>query len=345
MHQFGNKLVNAGVQSRSWRLPAGVVYSYGAVAVASCVGALFPASAARVLGPVLLVGLVGLGIAHGACDQLVLPAYRPVQRMGWVYLVRFGAGYLGLAVAVGLGWWWWPGAAVGLFFALSAWHWGSADAPAHPQRGVWVLHSLLRGALLLVLPAAWWPLQTAHHVNGLLAVAGAAPVMASRWPEVAAGLAQLVLAGHLLLWAYCNWQRVPGRWQRDALEVGLLVGLFWALPPLLGLGVYFVFWHSLQHVLRLAPLLGYAASAEQPWLAPGREVAFFVRRALPMLGVSSALLGGAYCLQSAWLPGSTTWLGLGVVAAAVLTLPHALLVSLVMDAPKWRQVPRPTGEG
>jgi Brp/Blh family beta-carotene 15,15'-monooxygenase len=325
----------------STQLPAGVVYSYGAVVLASCVGVLFPGVAARVLGPLLLVGLVGLGIAHGACDQLVLPAYRPVQRTGWMYQVRFGAGYLGLAVAVGLGWWQWPQAAVALFFMLSAWHWGSADAPSYPQRGVWVLHSLLRGALLLALPAAWWPLETAHHVNGLLVLAGAAPVVAGRWPEVVAGLSGLVGVGHLLLWAWFGGQQLPGRWRRDALEVGLLAGLFWALPPLLGLGVYFVFWHSLQHVLRLTPVLGYRrATSGRPWLTLGQEIAFFVRRALPMLGLSSALLVGTYGLQRTWLPGGSTWLGLAVLAAAVVTLPHALLVSLVMDAPKWRRAPR-----
>jgi Brp/Blh family beta-carotene 15,15'-monooxygenase len=340
MSDTTSQAARSGARGLSARLPAGVAYSYGAVGLASGVGALLPGAAASVLGPVLLVGLAGLGIAHGACDQLVLPAYRPVPRRGWAYQLRFGAGYLGLAVAVGLAWWQWPGAAVGLFFLLSAWHWGSADAPAYPRRGVWVLHSLLRGALLLALPAAWWPLETAHHVNGLLAVAGAAPVMASRWPGAAAGLASLVLAGHLLLWACFSWQRMPGRWHRDALEVGLLAGLFWALPPLLGLGVYFVFWHSLQHVLRLTPLLGYTAQAGQPWLALGREVAFFVRRALPMLGLSSALLLGAYGLLRTWLPGGSTWLSLAVLAAAVLTLPHALLVSLVMDASKWRRAPR-----
>lgn len=339
MHAADCQLLRPGAAAT--RLPAGVGYSYGAVAAASCVGALWPGAAAGVLGPVLVVGLVGLGVAHGACDQLVLPAYRPGRRVGWAYLVRFGAGYLGLAVAVGLGWWRWPGAAVGLFFALSAWHWGSADAPAYPRRGVWVLHSLLRGALLLLLPTLWWPLATAQHVAGLLAVAGAAPVVAGRWAGVSAALGGLVLAGHLLLWAYFCWQRAPGRWHRDALEVGLLAGLFWALPPLLGLGVYFVFWHSLQHVLRLTPLLGYKAKAGRPWLALGQEVAFFGRRALPMLGLSSALLAGAYALQRTWRPGAGTWLGLAVLAAAVITLPHALLVSLVMDAPKWRRASRP----
>ena len=41
-------------------------------------------------------------MAHGACDQLVLPAHRPVGGSWVAYLVRFVAVYLGLAVIPGL---------------------------------------------------------------------------------------------------------------------------------------------------------------------------------------------------------------------------------------------------
>ena len=315
--------------------PAGLGHWYprGAVAVAAGVGALCPAQAAAVLGPALLVGLVGLGIAHGACDQLVLPAHRPVRGPWRTYLWQFVLGYLGLAGVAGLGWWLWPGAAVGVFFGLTAWHWGSADAPAHPRTVVWLAHSLLRGGLLLAVPAWSWPAETARSVNGLLALAGAAPVAGSAW----AWLAPAVLAGHAGLWAYFAWEGHARRGCRDAGEVLLLLGLGVALPPLLALGVYFVFWHSLQHVLRLVPLLGYMAPGRRgPPLAA--ELAFFFRRAWPVLGISLAALGAAYALaRAAQLPaGPDGWVGLAVVAAAVVTLPHALLVSLVMDAPRWR---------
>ena len=318
-----------------------MAYSYGAVGTAIGLGMLGPDWAGAVLGPVLLAGLVGLGMAHGACDQLVLPAHHHLRGPRWRYLLRFGMGYLALAGAVGVGWWQWPTATVGLFFGLTAWHWGSADAPAHPRRSVWLAHSLLRGALLFAVPAWAWPAETAQHVQGLLALAGAAPATGF-WvgSSIGAVALALVLAGHLGLWAVLARQQAVGRAHRDAQEVLLLGGLCAALPPLLALGVYFVFWHSLQHVLRLTPLLGYAAGPGRTWTALGRELVFFSRRALPVLLVSGGALAGAYALGRAWLPAQDAWLGLAVLAASVVTLPHALLVSVVMDAPKWRPGPR-----
>ncbi|RZL14881.1 MAG: hypothetical protein EOO62_04290, partial [Hymenobacter sp.] len=100
-------------------------YSYGLVLAATGLGLLAPAWAGRVLGPPLLLGLVLLGVAHGACDQWVVPATHPAwARHQGRYWAVFLGGYLGLAALVGALWWRWPGLAVAFFFGLSAWHWG-----------------------------------------------------------------------------------------------------------------------------------------------------------------------------------------------------------------------------
>jgi Brp/Blh family beta-carotene 15,15'-monooxygenase len=314
-------------------------YSYVAIAGASLLGWVFPGAALPVLGPLVLIGLLGLGLMHGACDQLVLPAVGQVRGRQTTYFLRFTLGYLSLAAAAGLGWWLWPGIAISLFFLLTVWHWGSADAPPQPgQRTLWVLHSVLRGTLLFAVPLRWWPGELSHHVNGLLAFAGALPLNPAWFTRLAAGLWPLVVAGHLGLWGYYAFQGATQRWRTDVGEVGLLLALFLTLSPLLALGVYFVFWHSLQHMLRLNRVFGYATGVGRPrsWAILGQEVAFFTKRALPSLGLSLLVPAGLYLLLPTRLVGGNNLLGIAVVTAALLTLPHALLVSLTLDAVNWR---------
>jgi Brp/Blh family beta-carotene 15,15'-monooxygenase len=309
--------------------------SYVVVLAAATVGWLAPAWAGWVLGPALLLGLVLLGVAHGACDQYVVPATHPaLARDRARYWAVFLGGYLGLAAAVGLLWWWRPGLAVAFFFGLSAWHWGSGDAPAARYRAQWLAHSLLRGGLLFALPLWFWPAATRSLTSGLLVLAGATPVPAAALAAVVRWLGPLVLGGHLALWL-SYWRtgqrRLAGT---DILEALLLGLLLLALPPLLSASVYFVFWHSLQHVLRMAALMGPPATAGGAAL--GAQLGFFWRRAAPLLAVSVLGLTVAYGL--AWAHGASgpALVSLGLLAASVVTLPHALLVTMGLDAARWR---------
>ncbi|WP_157547530.1 Brp/Blh family beta-carotene 15,15'-dioxygenase [Hymenobacter sp. DG25A] len=321
-------------------------YSYAAVLAATGVGLAFPNQAALLLALPLAVGMVVLGIAHGACDQLVVPARQPAGRAaaGWHYWLRFLLSYLGLAAVVGLLWWRWPATTVGVFFGLTIWHWGSADAPSSEQvpAGWWLLHSLLRGVLLFAVPAWWWPTETAAIVNGLLAFAGAAAVAPLRFGQAAAALGLLALGGHLVLWGRYASRRRWGLLRTELVEVPVLVALLLILPPKLSVSVYFIFWHSLQHVLRLNGWLGYPRAAGVS--TPPRlrfnlmaQLAFFLRRAAPLLAIScGALLVLGHVLADR-LSGETTWFSLALIVASIVTLPHALLVTLVMDAHHWQR--------
>jgi Brp/Blh family beta-carotene 15,15'-monooxygenase len=312
-------------------------YSYMVVLVAGLVGWLAPGWAGWVLGPALLLGLVLLGVAHGACDQYVVPATHPaLTRRPGRYWVVFLGGYLGLAAAVGLLWWWQPGLAVAFFFGLSAWHWGSGDAPAAARyRAQWLVHSVLRGGLLFAVPLWVWLPDTRALTNDLLALAGAASVSAAALAETARWLGPLVLAGHLGLWGsyWLSGQRRLAL--TDMLETLLLSFLLMALPPLLSASVYFVFWHSLQHVLRMTALMGQPFAGGLPAL--GRQVGFFWRRSAPLLAVSVAGLAVLYGLAWARAASGPVLISLALLVASVVTLPHALLVTLGLDAARWRR--------
>jgi len=303
---------------------------------AGLVGWLAPAWAAWVLGPALLLGLVLLGVAHGACDQYVVPATHPaLARHRGHYWAAFLGGYLGLAAAVGLLWWCQPGLAVAFFFGLSAWHWGSGDAPAARYRAQWLAHSLLRGALLFAVPLWFWPAETRTLINDLLALAGATPVRALAIAAAADWLGPLVLAGHFSLWVSYWLTRQLWLARTDMQEVLLLSFLLVALPPLLSASVYFVFWHSLQHVLRMNALMGQPFGGNLPELRA--QLGFFLRRSAPLLAISVAALAVLYGLAWARAASGPMLISLALLVASVVTLPHALLVTLGLDAGRWRR--------
>ena len=312
-------------------------YSYAAVAAAVVVGLLAPGAAAWVLGPALLVGMVLLGVAHGACDQFVVPATHPALAQSKVrYWAVFLGSYLGLAAAVAAVWWWQPALALTLFFGLTAWHWGSADAPAPTAthgRGQWLAHSLLRGGLLFAVPLWRWPAETGAVLNGLLDLTGAIPVAAPVLARVVAVLGPVVVAGHGLLWLNYGWQGQQGLVRTDLLEVLLLTALLVVLPPVLSAGAYFVFWHSLQHVLRMNELMDKTGATLRAGI--GAEIGFFLRRSAPLLLVSLGALAVLYGLAWVRAADGSVLVSLALLVASVVTLPHALLVTLGMDAARW----------
>ncbi|MEO7057935.1 MAG: Brp/Blh family beta-carotene 15,15'-dioxygenase, partial [Caldimonas sp.] len=252
------------------------------------------------------------------------------------YWAGFLAGYLGLAAVVGLLWWQQPGLTLVLFFGLTAWHWGSGDAPRQGvKRNQWLAHSLLRGSLLFAVPLWHWPTETQAIVNGLLALTGAAPAKLALLGPAAAWLALAIALGHGALWISYVRQGQRDLARTDALEVLLLVVLLLVLPPVLAAGVYFVFWHSLQHVLRMNQLMDHNGRA--PRRSLGQELVFFLRRSAPLLLVSVAALAVLFGLAWARAANGTVLVSLALLAASIVTLPHALLVTLGMDATRWRR--------
>ena len=146
-------------------------------------------------------------------------------------------------------------------------------------------------------------------------------------------LGPVAASGLLLVWSLLAWRHAYAPLCADLTQTLVLLVLLATLPPVLSVAVYFVFWHSLQHVLRMNRVMGYAADT-----APGyngrellRQLGFFTRRALPLLLVSLGAIWVLYQLMLPRLPDGSALFSLALVVASVVTLPHALLVSLVLD--------------
>jgi len=193
--------------------------------------AIAPESAAGAAFVPLLVGMVFLGLPHGALDHLV-PA-----RMGVAWgrrpstLALFLAGYVGLAGAFLWLWTAAPALAFGGFLVATVWHWGQGDVDflerfLGRRRGGRIDHAaavVLRGALPVAVPVlvqtevAEGLFATAAVATGAVAVGG----LGLGAPAVGWGLggALLALAGVYLAGLGRAWRGWPGR----ALDVGELL--------------------------------------------------------------------------------------------------------------------------
>ena len=101
------------------------------------------------MNAILLVGLLAIGIPHGALDHLYTVSDQ--LRIPW----KFIGIYLGLGLLILLLWWLFPPAALLVFLTYTAWHFGQADFE------IWNLSSGLKSffwgsmALAIILASHW----------------------------------------------------------------------------------------------------------------------------------------------------------------------------------------------
>ena len=300
----------------------------------------FPAWAARVQYFPFALGLILLGLPHGAMDHLAIPHMRRRPVTGR-YLLAFVGGYLGLTLAYLMFWRWKPSAALAVFLVVSCLHWGQGDydylrlfegrpRPRHPltRLAIW----LVRGGLPIVLPVLAFPKTFARVAAGLTAWYGNVGLPAPNPQTILFGLLILLALGMFVLrssWRD-NGPSHRGAFWRDAGEMLLLGVLFWRVPPLLAVGTYFCVWHSARHIGRLMladPVTSRLLSEGGLWPSLRRTAG----QSLPLTLAALALLAGLYMMQRQHdlvSLHSLVFLYLSLIAA--LTVPHFLLV-LWMD--------------
>jgi len=287
------------------------------------------------LGTVLL-----LGLPHGALDHLTLPRARdePVTLRG---VGVFSVVYLAVAAVYGIAWLVAPAASFVGFILLTWFHWGQGDrahlalitdAPHLADPWVSRLTLLVRGGLPMLVPLVAFPEQ--YHVVMTTVVelfdptggGWLAPVF-DRSTRAVVGIGfGLLTVGTLL----AGYSVAGGRrgWRLDVLETGLLWAFFAAVPPVLAIGIYFAVWHSLRHLARLVAIDETASTALTRG-APGRLLTQVGTDALPMMA-GALLLFGLIAIVVPNEPGSIADVGgVYLVLLAVLTLPHAGVVTLL----------------
>ena len=290
---------------------------------------------------VLIVGAVLFGLPHGAVDYLV-PARaagsRPIRSLvavGGLYLV-FGGAYAAL-------WFLAPAVAAVGFLGLTWYHWGQGDLHAlvalagadHLRtRRRRIATVAVRGGLPMVVPLLAFPDRYRAVVASFVApFAGSRSLLAVLFATevrlaLGGGLAALTVAAL----AVGRDGTDPRGWRLEAAETGLLWVYFAVAPPVLAVGVYFSLWHSVRHAARYALLDGNAGGDREcpPVVGEftcGPALARFARDAAPATVAALALLGVLAALVPVPPASTDGWIALYLVLVAVLTLPHAVVVT------------------
>ena len=181
---------------------------------------------------VLSVGLLVVGIPHGAIDHL-LESRRLKTRVNPAFVLR----YLGAGLALLAVWMIVPTVALVLFIAYSAWHFGQGDVvhwklAAHRTAKSWLWGTALLGCVLL-----------GHADESVVVIRTLGVALPQPDGEVAVRVAYL-LAAAALVW---------GLFERRAAIVlsALTLALTIHLPLLGAFGVYFIGQHSINGWMQL----------------------------------------------------------------------------------------------
>ncbi|WP_254762188.1 Brp/Blh family beta-carotene 15,15'-dioxygenase [Natrinema marinum] len=290
----------------------------------------------------LAVSVVVLGLPHGAVDHLVLPRVRddPVTPRS---LAAVGVLYLLLGGAYAVVWVLAPAAAFVSFVLVTLVHWGQGDVYAllafvgadHLEtRASRLLALLVRGGIPMLVPLVAFPSQyafVAETLVGLFDADAATALEPIFTPAVRAavtfGFGSLIALSLLLgVRRTSPGERWP--WFVDAAETIGLVCYFAVVPPILAIGLYFCCWHSLRHVLRtmlVDPVAGAALERGAIRIAFRR----FARDAAPLTIAALAVLAGIWFAVPRTPATVPAVLAVYLVAIAVLTLPHVVVVSLL----------------
>lgn len=253
-------------------------------------------------GPVMFGVALLVGLPHGALDHVLAEHWRG-WRGGWGQ-VRFHIAYLASMVGILLAWFVAPSAALTVFLLSAVWHFGETDVLHVPQRRSRVVLVLSRGLLVVIAPLHAHPevsLQLLTEVTGTDA--------ARTLPLVFLGgfqFAWSVWAVHIAVLAVVlGWGE---RFIRNALEATALAILVIAGGPLVGFPLYFVFWHTPDHLV---------AAARAAQLSFKQVLWAVMPRTFGGLAVIALLMSS---LDASMWAMATVW------AISALTLPHSFIV-------------------
>ena len=187
-----------------------------------------------VLYILLLLGLIAVGIPHGAMDHMT-EALSKTKRITLPFVIK----YLGLMAMVYVLWVLSPGIAVFSFILYSAWHFGETDTQE------WEIYSAAIGLSWGVLFFIGLFASHLPELNGVLSLLGAGAI------DVYINPKDIFLASLALSFVIASYNKSM-QW------IFLLAFLFLSqwMPLVISFGIYFIFHHSYKGWSHLKQALG-----------------------------------------------------------------------------------------
>lgn len=303
---------NATAAERFPPVPAAVAF-----AVLTAILAVSPSLPASVQAAMLAVAVI-VSLPHGAIDLVIAERWlRP--RLGSRWLPSFLLGYAVAAAATLLLWQIWAEAALGLFLAMSVFHFGAAEPGGHQATSVRLAHVLAFGGAPIIVPALAYPAQ----IDGLFAMlvgAGGQPLANGLRAQGA-----LVWGGATVIAILGAGSAGAGLW-RAATLAGVSAA-FVMLPPLVAFALYFALLHNFQAIAHQSQALAMS------WTDMVRASAW------PSSVALGSLMLGWWMLHNQ-LGQSDAAIQTAFIGLAALTVPHMILAVLSAPTNSWNRIQR-----
>eukprot|EP00741_Cyanophora_paradoxa_P025261 tig00000361_g24380.t1 len=309
-----------------------VLATVGTLALALCYGSNLPISLSVELQTWILAAFfIAIGLPHAALDHI--SAYPSFQ--GWFsekgWLPAFLTFYLSLTAVTGYFWMVQPFWSLLAYLGLAVLHFGSGDLE-HGKTGAmgasFATEILARGLVPISATLKYWPTQVAdlfHLVSGLPAATFVPFISAfSRIPSIP--IVALACFGVLFTRAMRRKaaadapEAVPASLVYNVCRVAepaTLFLLFRRLPPLLSFTTYWIFWHSVRHVLHVSSALSDAG--------PLDALRQFYRLAVPFTAAPLVLFACLYVGLINRVGSAVALLRMMFVGMSCVLLPHVIV--------------------
>ena len=286
----------------------------------------------------IYVSLIFLGLSHGAADHLCMWGLLSIKTPR-IKLALIGI-YFATALLYFLLWLLNPLISILLFFLLTIFHWGRADLYTscfinnvdylHRNKFMRFCYGFFRGSSPILLPVAF---NQEVYLNFLNSLTFKEYQMFDFSYYVNFNLIFvpiLFLTLYIVIFLVVNKNRKKNyrMFLWDLLENTLLIVWFLYVPVLWAIGIYFIFWHSLRHALRILSSDNKGAEYLNDFSLKKLSLRWIELTGLinliALIGIFIIFNTEIFNINDEYNIFSNIMIGI-----SILTLPHALLIEII----------------